>query len=78
MSLLLQRSVSGDLDFIFEWKEWIEFLQNSGIRPTTYRQNITPIDGLRLPHKEGQLTISSKLLGKWAVKDGVGVSWPRP
>jgi len=62
--LVLQRSASGDLDFIF----------NSGIRPTTHRQNIAPIDGLRLPHKEGQLTILSNILGKWAVKDGVGVS----
>jgi hypothetical protein len=37
-------------------------LQNSDIRSTTYRQNITSIDGLRLPHKEGQLTILSKFL----------------
>jgi hypothetical protein len=61
---VLQRSVSGDRDFIFEW---IELPENSGIRPTTYRQITTPIDGLRLPHKEGQLTILSNILGKWEV-----------
>jgi hypothetical protein len=37
----------------------------SGIRPPAYKQNITPIGKFRLPHKEGQLTILSKFLGKW-------------
>jgi hypothetical protein len=39
----------------FGWKEWIEFPENSGIRPTTYRQNTTPIDGLRT-HSYGLAT----------------------
>jgi hypothetical protein len=49
---------------IWTLKKWIEFLQNSGIRPPTYRQNITPIGGLRIPHKVCQLAILSKLLDK--------------
>jgi hypothetical protein len=48
-------------------KNGLNFYKNLEKRPTTYRQNITPIDGLRLPNK-GKLTILSKLLGKWAVK----------
>jgi len=48
------------------WMYW--FLQNLGIWPPAYRQNITPINRLRLPHIEGQGTILSKFLGKWAVE----------